>query len=519
MHAHAERARRQIDANDEVARRLVEVTRARTAQGRWDAAAGWARVAAAFSVANPTGWLRDAALEEALDVLADVVPPAISTTSRGGVLHVVSEVHAIGGHRSMLVRWLQADAALAVTSNLVVTRTHPVPAPVVDAVLATGGCVTVLGRHRPMARAARLRALASQHDVVVCHTHADDPTPGIAFGSSWSTASGVPVVMVDHSDHLFWVAAGTMDALVSLREPGSRAAVELRGVPDSHVHRLPIPIAMPQVRRTHHEGVALIAVARPEKFLASNGGVSFPEVVLPALSRLPQARLLVVGPAATDPAWASARERLGERLWLAGLQEDPAAWRARGDIHLDPIPFGSGTSMLESAAFGMPSVALQAATERQSLLSSAGMLDHGVVWADTPDAYADALVALVRDDGYRRDLGDEARSCVSRNNELSQWTETLRSFYTRIKVVDASHPRWSVPVRDPDYAAALLQVESSAPLQWIMSGATADFDASDRALATARITRARLLRRLHGHPAAMAGADADMLIPEAEVRV
>ena len=512
-----DRAGRQVESNAEVAQRLVDIAGCRAAQGRWDTAAGWARTAAAFSVTNPTGWLRSSALETTLDVLADVVPPAITASSRSGVLHVVSELHALGGHRSMLLRWLHADARLGVTADLAVTRSHPVPPAVIDAVLATGGCVTVLGRHRPMARAARLRALAARHRLVISHGHADDPIPAIAFGAAWSTASGVPVVMVDHADHLFWLPAGTFDALISLREPGERAAVELRGIAEDQIHRLPIPIELMHRRPQHHEGVTLIAVARPQKFHSSNGDVSFPDVVVPALTRVPQARLMVLGPPPADPAWAVARDRLGERLWLTGLQDDPAVWRARADIHLDPIPFGSATSLLESAAFGLPAVALRPDDLRQRLLSSSGVLSDGVAWVPDPDAYADELVRLVRDDDYRQALGDGARSTVERVNDMDQWVELLRTFYAHSHSLSSRHPQVSPPIRDQLYGAALLGVESSVPLQWILSGAASDFDASDRALMTARVTRARLMRRLHGHPAAQAGADADVLIPESDV--
>jgi glycosyltransferase involved in cell wall biosynthesis len=475
-------------------------------------------VAAAFCVANPTGWLRSPELEQTLDVLADVVPPAITSTSRGGVLHVVSEVHAVGGHRAMLLRWLEADRQLGVTAHLAVTRSQPVPSALVDGVLATGGSVTVLGRHRAMARASRLRALASHHDVVVCHTHADDPIPSIAFGSHWSTASGVPVAMVDHSDHLFWLGAGSFNALISLRNAGAQTAMDVRGVPGSRIHRLPIPISMPRLSRSSHEGVTLIAVARPQKFASARGGVTFPDVVTPALVSLPQTRLMVIGPEPSDPLWAGARKRLGDRLWLTGLQDDPGAWRQRSDIHLDPIPFGSATSLLESAAYGLPAIALKAATPRASLLTSAGVLDQGVMWAQTPAEYAADIVALVHDEARRQSLGEDARRGIQQTHGLSAWVERLRTFYSQVDTRTGSGAMTTV-VRDPDYAAALMEVESGVPLQWIMSSAAADFDASDRALATARVTRARLIRRLHGHPLPTAGADADLLIPELQVSV
>lgn len=504
---------------------LVRLVCRRSQAGRFESAVGWARVAAAFATTNPTGALREIRLDRALDHVSrstlEPVRPAPPRDGRRRVLHVLSEGHLIGGHVHMAHRWVDSDEASV--PQLVVTRPGCDSPPLAEAVRRRGGEALVLEDRSLLERARRLRAVAAAGaDVVVCHTHGDDPVPAVAFGGDYA---GPPMVMVNHADHVFWLGTGNMSVLMCLREPGAEVSVTARGCPAGNVIVVPTPL--PGVGRKLDRQAAkrrlgidpgqlvLLTLARGVKYPPAHWHPGFVEVVGPAIREHPGATLLAVGPDPADEAWANLVRDVPGRVIVPGIQPDPSVYLDAADIYLDSFPFASITSMIEAATRGIPLLASRRVSGTIRLMSSAGPLDDVVEGAADTGSYRQRLAELIEDDALRARVGARTGH-AARRHDLTTWLSGMERIYDSAFSATPVRSR-PEPEHDPDdlraYAEALLGIESQAPLLWTIGISRHGFDPMDRLSALVRTTLVRAGQKIRGTgpgPGATAGS---VLIP------
>lgn len=508
--------------------KLAALVRHRLAARRFDSASAWARVAASFATTNPTGSLRDVQLERALDeisraALASTPPANASSGSRRRVLHVLSEAPEVGGHVRMALRWIRSDESSV--HHVVVTRPGFESAELADAARVRGGSGRVLEHRSLVERARGLRAATADADVVVCHTHPDDPIPTIALGGDYA---GPPIVMVNHADHVFWLGVGNASLIMCLREIGAEASITARGYPAGNVVVVPTPLPdiarrLPSEAAKRQLGidasqVVLLTLARGVKYPPAPWHPGFVEVVGPAIRESPQATLLAVGPDPTDGPWASLAREVPARVLVPGAQPDPSVYLDAADIYLDSFPFASITSMLEAATRDVPIMTSRAYAGMSRLMSSTGPLDDVVVGAANAASYRRELGRLVDDAGVRALTGARTGEAVRARHGSAAWRSHLPSLYDRAHAVAPVLTR-SAPEHGPRdlhrYAEALLGIEMRAPLLWTIGVSRPSFDPGDRVSALARAMLVRVAQRVRGTGPGRGAVAGSVLIPSA----
>ncbi len=334
----------------------------------------WLLLAARSADSFGCGLLASRRLEEiglalATRIALPAPAPRQSNSPRRRWLHVVSIAQAVGGHSTMLRRWLENDdsgdehhIALTFTADLAVPELS-------RAVAARGGAVTALGGIPGlMKRAGTLRQLAwREADRIVLHIHMWDVIPLIAFG----VPGGPPVLILNHADHTFWVGAAIADRIVNLRPAGEDLTVRLRGVARNLA--LPIPLDGPThaaaAAAERHairgklgippSAVVYLTIGSAFKYLPV-GSLDFLAMTRRLLSALPDAYLVAVGPGRDSPGWEEAVRAVGGRLIPVGSQYPVTGYHAIADIYLEGFPFDSATALLEAALAGLPAVRIPA---------------------------------------------------------------------------------------------------------------------------------------------------------------
>lgn len=517
--------RTQIEVNAAVFERLVEVARRRLGAGRLDSAAAWTRVAAAFATTNPHGALRDPRLDQTLDEVARTALPRTVPRPPGKgrrrVLHVLSEGHLVGGHLRMAMRWIESDADSA--SSVIFTRPGFESAELASLARRHGGTASALEFTSLLERAGLLRAAGEGADVIVCHTHCDDPVPAIAFGGDYD---GPPVVLVNHADHVFGLGAGNVSLLVSQRAIAAEAAVEARGYPQGCQFVSPLPVPGVERGQPREEAkralgvdpgqVLALTLARPVKYRPAPWHPGFAEVLGPALEALPGLTLLAVGPDPEDPEWKALAAAAPGRVLVPGLEEAPGRYLDAADLYLDSFPFASITSMLEAGARGVPVLASRMYGGMQRLMSSAGPLDDVALGAADPEAYRAELAGLVGDPGRRAAAGAAAAEAVRERHGGEAW-EARRELIYECAASAAPVRERSRPSADraelETYAEALIGIESRSPLLWTIGFCREGFDAADRRSAAARSLLVRAGQRLKRGAVPRGPAASGLLIP------
>ena len=265
--------------------RIAEKAERLAAQGRDDEACVQVFIAAFHAVARHSGLWASPRLEALLARIAvrrlRNAPGRRAPGAIRHVMHVATQVPALGGLARMMERWIRADVSR--THSVAITRQAimPLPESIRDAVTQSGGTVRILdhGRGGLFERAQRLRDAAQGADLVVLHIYPFDIVPQLAF----ATPNRPAVVFLDHADHSFWLGIHITDVMASMREAGQRIMIERRGIP-------PERIALPTILDEGHRRVSrqeakrrigvpedcvlLASVARGRKYVTLGGRAS-----------------------------------------------------------------------------------------------------------------------------------------------------------------------------------------------------------------------------------------------------
>ncbi len=431
---------RAMREHDGLVRRIETTAERFAAAGNFEDAAACAQVAANIGWMNHTGRFGSERLEEVLRAGAATIRPLPYARPSAGepkrILHVLTEAYATGGHTRLAWRWMEQDSTRV--HGLALTRPHPVPDALAEAVASRGGIpidVPVAGSSL-FERAQRLRALAAGYDVVLLHAHPDDPVPSLAFGGPGARPA---TVLVNHADNFFWLAREVADVVASHRQVGSRLASERRGLPSERTLLLPLPLGEPptadpaardRARRELGIGpdqVVLLTVGSEYKF-EPIGGAHFLDAAEPLVARHPEAVLIAVGPPDVG-RFAQARQNTGGRVRALGGLASIDHLYAAADIYLESYPCSSGTAVREAAMCGSPVVTFAPDAMESEIVGSDASLAN--VWqrAQTVEEYLDVASELITDPAARARWGGVARESVLESYDNESWVDDVEQVY------------------------------------------------------------------------------------------
>ena len=355
------------------------------------------------------------------------------------VLHVSTKVSGFGGIPGLIRRWIRQDTNRSHSLALTKQAPYDVPSALRDAVWGSQGRIHVLNDARGglVSRARQLRELAASADVVVLHVWEQDVVPLLAFADKMELP---PVIYVNHGDHSFWLGAGVSDVVANLRESGMRLSQERRRIEPQRNMLLPT-IMEPVERRVSRaeakrqlglseDSTMLLSIARPPKFETMDG-VSFAGAHLPFLTRHERAMLIVVGPGERED-WAAAAQQTQGRIRSLAATTETALFYQAADIYVDSFPFGSNTSLLQAASYGVPVVTRHPYSDACDILGSdMPGLDGNLIRVTNLDEYTAVLSRLAEDQDYRAALGAATRERVAEQHWGPSWQRTLETVYDR----------------------------------------------------------------------------------------
>jgi hypothetical protein len=364
-------------------------------------------------------------------------PPRLAREAKRHVLHVATQVLAIGGHTRTIRNWVTNDPD-SVHSLLVTSQgRRRVPEWLVDAVRGSSGEVIILPSEAPLMDRARWtrQVAASSIDFVVLHHFGHDVTPVLAY----ACGDGPPVGLLNHADHLFWLGGSVSDVIINLRQIGRVLAEQRRFARRNVV--LPIPLtdfsaslSREQSRRQlgiPADQVMLLSVGRPQKYVPTPTH-NFFRTASRILDENRGAHMYVVGVSQANAA--ALGEEPHERLHLVGPCDNAGAYQLAADVYLEGFPFGSQTAFLESAMAGVPGVpafdppCALLVTNDEALT---GLADNPA----TEDEYVERATTLVRDEGWRRARGKMFRQQVLSCHVGEEWHRRLDDLYRQTAAI------------------------------------------------------------------------------------
>ena len=439
-----------LDANHAQFQRLVGVATGHARAGRSDAAAAFAQVAAQFAWMNHTGLFASSDLEALTASLGrrrgEPARPGRRSADPGVVLHVLTQAYPTGGSTREVICWAEQDAGRR--QRVCITRQGSAPPPDnlgghdshIEAVIRLDASPGGLTR-----RAAALRRIAADCDVVVLHTHPYDVVPVMAFADG----QGPPVIFINHADHVFWLGTSIADVVMHMRRSGRDLATARRGVEPERSAIMPRPLRPPareidrgEAKRRlgiDPEQVVLVTAADATKYRPVSG-VGFLDVVVPALTQHPDAILVAAGPSATD-AWEAAAQATGGRVRALGRLNDITTLHQAADVYLDSFPFSSLTSLLEAGSYGTPTITYRGHPSACAVLGAdTPGVDAHMLCPSDPAEFAETVGRLIDDAQLRRELGERIARSIRDTHTGPGWRSAADDLYRHAAAVAPPPP-------------------------------------------------------------------------------
>jgi hypothetical protein len=284
--------------------------------------------------------------------------------------------------------------------------------------------------HSLTEQTARLQqVLVAGYTHILYHIHPNDSVATAALAA----APRPQVVVVNHSDHTFWLGAAAGDIVAAVREWSVDVSLTSRLA--QRVALLPIPVNFPPFDLAEKaaarkqlnipdDQVMLLSVASAFKFNPSKKYNYF-RLIQRVLEQNPHVVAKVVGVSREE---ASASTEMHERFDFLGTVEKPDVYYKAADIYVDSMPFSSFTSLFEAMYFGCyPVLQFDPASTlelvREVVLK--GLVEH----ARDEDEEIRFIEYAVNNPDYRRKIAQRASQLVKDNYMGAGWKGYLDKLY------------------------------------------------------------------------------------------
>ena len=358
----------------------------------------------------------------------------------------------------MALRWMNNDKTNRIHSVALLGQKVPVPDRLRQAVLDRKGDIYIPDPGASfLSKADWLRRLAHERGrFVVLHIDVDDVVAGLAFG----VEGGPPVLLVNHSAHIFWTGSSIADMVINCR--GSQLeefwTKVYRGIP--RCATLPIPlsdstsatdiIVDDQWRKKAKEKIGvpadafvILTVGDTYKYTPM-GDLDFLSVSDEILRQLPGAYILAVG-VRDDDRWRSVSNRVGSRCRALGRQSQIRDYHDAADLYIEGFPFGSTTALLEAGLRGIP-VILAPASCPPPYGSDGVALDGVINRPCDVEEYKHQVLFLSANRDERERLGAKVSSSIRNHHTGDGW---MRHLEKAVNVLPSTHSTYPLPVCHP----------------------------------------------------------------------
>lgn len=371
-------------------------------------------------------------------------------------LHVLRSASAFGGLIRMVTRWIQLDRDNRIHSVVLLSQhSAPPPPELVQAVSESGGTIYFADQKSSLfQQAAWLREVACNiATYVILHF---DPYNWLT-AAAFANTGGPPVLLVNHTAHLFWAGASVPDIVVNCR--GSQLEKQW-----TKIHRgakncatIPIPLsehgtlALEESSRDEQKSRARQTIGFPtESILILTSGISykykpfgkidFLKTCQEILEAVPEAFVVAAG-VIEDDRWRSLSSKLDFRLRALGSlpQSEIALLHQAADLYIEGFPFGSTTALLEAGLQGLPVVL--SPTECPPPYGSDGVaLDETLERPANIEQYKLDVVRLCRNSAERTSIGMRLQKSILVHHTGEGWKEYLTNALQALPPEHRIHP-------------------------------------------------------------------------------
>lgn len=292
------------------------------------------------------------------------------------VLHVMTECYHVGGHTRVVDNWIKASKKKS--SVFLNNKESIVPDFLNETVKKNGGVVIYNEGNTLVAKANHLFHEAIKYKYIVLHIHPYDILPLIAFGNKYFSR---PVFLYNHANHLWGCCYSVADLVLELFESGKEFSVKYRGIPESKVDVVGIPVNMIQSSSLVDDKHKIVMTMASSYKLKTIEDYDFKSFVCMVLDENPDVIYEIIGVTLEDQEWVSLKNKYNNRLVLHGVmnKDDVLNCLSKVYVYVDSFPANSYTSVLEAINCKVPVLILKTKVLGYEFLTPVNNIENLVV--------------------------------------------------------------------------------------------------------------------------------------------
>lgn len=415
---------------------------------------GLADIASSYAVSYNTGYYTSSVIENVYIDYAKNINVDISNIQfkENSFLHVLTEGYNTGGHTRVVERWIQ-NAPSDQMHSVVVLR--PNDAKLEDLNKYTkeknGEFIYYDNSWSLEEKALKLRQLGMHYQYIILHTHMDDPTATIAFGTEEFTR---PILFYNHASHLFWLGKGITDLHLDLKEK-DEVTEEYKNIKNKF--NLGIPTkdlefnSLDKLNIRKELGFPvdkkiIISAASNAKYKPICND-SFIDVLL-ALSN-DNTYIYVIGAKKNSSMWHKVFQKSkGHIIALGNIDFDHGYLKHVGmaDLYLDSYPMNSWTATIDAVTMNVPVLCLEAVLPQLDYLTATDSCCHS-----KKDLISKAKKVL-SDKNYADKLNNALKTSLIEKQSKMVWCSNVKQLLELVpskhKLMDLSNEQDKAYIND-----------------------------------------------------------------------
>lgn len=413
-----------------------------------------ADIASNYAVYYNTGYYTSSVIENVYTDYAKTIRIKIDNISYkpNSFLHVLTEGYKTGGHTRVVERWIENAPSEQIHSVVII---RPCDSSLEDlqklSIEKNGEFVKYDNTWSLQEKALNLRKLGMQYQYIVLHTHMDDPTALIAFGTEEFTR---PVLFYNHASHLFWLGKSITDLHLDLKERDEVTEVYRNiknkfnlGIPTKHLEFNTLDKTETRKKLGFPINKKIIISAASNFKYQPICKDSLIDVLL-ALSD-DNTFIYVIGAKKKKSMWKTAFKNSKGHIIALGyidFDKDYLKYIGMADLYLDSYPMNSWTATIDAVTMNVPVLSLESACPSLDYLT---MTDS---CCKEKSELINKAKKVLADVNYANYLKDCLKNSLIQNQSQEAWNNKIKQLLELVpkkhKVIDLSNEKDKFYIND-----------------------------------------------------------------------
>lgn len=346
------------------------------------------------------------------------------------VLHVMTQCYEHGGHTRVVERWIDNTKRNYINSVVLLKQNNDsIPELLKKNIKNSKGELIVLEQDMTLVeRALKLREIAMEYEYIVLHTHMEDPTATVAFGTEKFTR---PVLFFNHADHMFWIGKTISDMILDIRTQKS-ISPKYRDINDAVLCPIPCDF-VEDIFYEKKEARKSLGIDLEEKIILTSGSNfkftpigndSIFDVYEEILSKNPKVKLIVIG---KNKYWNRVYKKFKNRVEL--YKEIPyqkyLQYVSAADLVIDSYPMNGETTLIDAVKANVPFLSLDVICSGQNdyIIESQGYC------LNKKELIEKALKCLC-DANYSNNILQNEFELFNKNYSKENWVNNIEKLYS-----------------------------------------------------------------------------------------